>query len=43
MKHRNKVDIEAAPKLQLTPVIPDFKLMCSSKQFHPSHREVNVE
>jgi hypothetical protein len=36
-KYINKLDAEADLRLQLSPIVQDFKLMCSSKQPHPSH------
>jgi hypothetical protein len=35
-KYGNKLGTEAGP------IVPDFELMCSSKQPHPSHRDINT-
>jgi len=36
-KHRNKFDAEADLRWQLSPIVPDFKFICSTEQPHPSH------
>jgi len=42
-KCRDKLDAKAYLRLQLFPIIPDLKFMCSSKQFHLSHREIHIQ
>ena len=42
-KYRDKLHAEAYLRLQLFPIIPDLKFMCSSKQFHPSHWEIHIQ
>jgi len=42
-EYRDKLDAEAYLRLQLFPIIPDLKFMCSSKQFHLSHLEIHIQ
>ena len=36
-KYRNKLDAEHEILLQITTIEPDFKVLCKTKQAHPSH------
>jgi hypothetical protein len=42
-KHSNELYAEADLRLQLAPILLHFRLMCSSKQPHPLHWEINTQ
>jgi len=41
-EYRNKLHPETHLRLQLSHIIPDFKMACSSKQPHWSNWETNI-
>jgi len=42
-KYGSKLDTESDLRLQPSPILPDFKLLYSSKQPQPSKRAINTK